>query len=309
MADSHPKGDGAGARRASRSSMWIRVLPAGIVALAAVLLIWNPFDREASVDEPPESVVPRGDAGEAISPTSADDPRAARWEDLTGDVPSWPADFGAAASCAEAASALRALCDRLDRADPGAGGSEPGATFGLLSNSLRDLAARPPVIAGELTEHESMLANVAHAFRVLGPARISRIAELATRHPDAAEPLALAVFQWIRALPATCGDESAPPFDLGAQYAYAVYLTRTIGGQAYLRRRAPVHEALASFYAVVLQDAAVAAGHDPVGIDPRGEIARARTLVAGHDLVFEDRYVAVLDELRKRWDARASGRP
>jgi hypothetical protein len=93
-----------------------------------------------------------------------------------------------------------------------------------------------------------------------------------------------------------------------ARYDYATWLLRTIGGQAYLRRRAPRYEALATFYALVVLDASVERGYDPAGVDLRKDLARAIDLIGGRDdLVFRDRYVAILRDMEARWNRRAGG--
>ena len=89
-------------------------------------------------------------------------------------------------------------------------------------------------------------------------------------------------------------------------YAYSGFLFNTMGGQAYLRRRTPRTEALACFYALQVLDQAIAAGHNPEGLDPRTEIPRCRALLDSQPLVFSARYVDTLDRMARRWETRTS---
>jgi hypothetical protein len=78
-----------------------------------------------------------------------------------------------------------------------------------------------------------------------------------------------------------------------------------MGGQAYLRRRAPRIEALASFYALMILDRAQQDGHNPAGVDPRPEIQRTRALLESEPLVFREHYLVVLDQMAERWKERS----
>ena len=82
---------------------------------------------------------------------------------------------------------------------------------------------------------------------------------------------------------------------------YAAYLFGTLGGQAYLRRRAPRAEALACFYAIHALDEAQRAGRNPQGYDPRGEIPRCRELLQGQEWTLGAGYVTALDAIESGW--------
>lgn len=98
---------------------------------------------------------------------------------------------------------------------------------------------------------------------------------------------------------------AGPPPAPGAAEEYAAALFQTLGGQAYLRRRAPRVEALASFWAIALLDRADRAGRNPHGVDLLPEIRRTRALVDAEPFLFRDRYLQELDRIEDRWSRRA----
>ena len=73
-----------------------------------------------------------------------------------------------------------------------------------------------------------------------------------------------------------------------------------MGGQAYLRRRSPRVEALASFYALLIIDQAERAGNNPLGFDVLPEIGRTRELIDAQQFVFGEQYLELLDDIEHR---------
>jgi hypothetical protein len=291
-----------------KSSPWVRIVP--LLILAAALVVVGYLKRDVLFPGlEPEPVPEFPAAGKPAEPETPP-PAAAdqtveerRWLEATGLPPVWPEDFDTPGDCATAVDTLKALCGRLDsRPYVQAWGLE-GGSFGLLLDVSSDLERRTPVIEGELRRHGSVLHNVSHLFRVLGERRIRRLLEMTILEPEMREPMALALYRWGRVRQRCEGDEPRA-MNLNAQYDYAAWLISTIGGQAYLRRRAPGLEALASFYALVILDRAEQKGHNPYGIDLRPEIARCSELIRSQNLVFRDRYMEILDRMDRRWKSR-----
>ncbi|MDX1388227.1 MAG: hypothetical protein R3344_03505, partial [Acidobacteriota bacterium] len=196
------------------------------------------------------------------------------------------------------------LCRRLDGRAYVHPWNLPAGTCGLVGDLTAAFTARPPTLDGLFDSIGSFRANVTHLYSVLGDRSLARVLTLVREEPEMAEPMAMALYRWARTAE-RCPDASPAPPSLSSQYDYAAFLVNTIGGQAYLRRRAPRLEALASFYAILVLDNAVESGYNPAGVDLRPEIDRAIALVATQDLLFRDHYLEVLHELRVSWEVRA----
>ena len=114
----------------------------------------------------------------------------------------------------------------------------------------------------------------------------------------------MAIYRWV-ATRERCSRSGRTTLTTSALYQYAGFFLDTMGGQAYLRRRTPGMEALASFYSILLIERARGEGHDPAGLDPRFQIQRTRDLMAAQPFVFGDRYIAILDQLAEDWSKRS----
>ena len=176
----------------------------------------------------------------------------------------------------------------------------------MLKQVSEELATRPPDISSELKSHSVMLANVFHAFRVLGRKRLGLLRNTLEGERNLAEPLAFALYRWL-ASRETCAPTGSNPVRFAALYNYAGFFFNTLGGQAYLRRRTPRVESLVCFYALQVVDRSVERGRNPHGLDPRPEIGRCLALVRSQDLLFADRYADELGRMARRWDERDGG--
>jgi hypothetical protein len=282
-------------RKKDPVATWIRVVPIVVLVLAiAAVLGWRWLGRDAAVGAPDPSTG-RPEAADA-APPAVETPEEAP---ATGEA-AWPADFDSGGSCGDALASLRDVCATIDALPEARALKSSEGCFEIVTGASERLASRPPVVEGALTSVDAARANIAHLFRVFGERRAFQLARFARTRPDVAEPLALAVYRWIRAGDDCTGDQPRP-WNRETQYLYSAFLINTIGGQAYLRRRLPRNEALACFYALLLAERAVAAGHDPLGLDLRPEAERCSQLMESqHGLVFRDRYLESLSRLRGR---------
>jgi hypothetical protein len=280
-----------------------------IAALVVVWLAWSQWDalREVlggpddAAAEPVTPVVP--EEGTVAAGDEGPGEAAQRWAALLGRQPEWPADLAAPSDCRAVEADLARICAVLDSRAYLAGGQVSGGSCGLLQQTAAELAARPPVLSSELRSYESILSNVFHLFRVLGRDRVGLLRRIVGEERQLAEPVAMALFRWMMSRE-SCARSGRTPIRLAAMYDYAGFLFQTMGGQAYLRRRAPETEALVAFYALLILDRAERDGHNPHGVDPRPEIDRTRALLSSQDLVFSRRYVETLDEMAGRWKNR-----
>ncbi len=287
-----------------KGSNWIRFLPVLIVA-AAILAVLSWMNRDAwfggnGKNEPQQAGAagPQETAG-AAQGTPAMTDREQAWAVATGAAPVWPQDLESPSDCAKVVADLRALAGRLDRRDYVREWELPDGVYGLLTGSALDLADKRPQVVGELTRLDTVLANVSHGYLVLGRQRLERILRLIREEPDMLEPMAMALFRWLRVRD-RCGD----PVDRGpgvhAQYDYAAFALNSLGGQAYLRRRPAKIEALAGFYALLILDRSIEDGYNPYGLDPGREIVRYKQMLAGQDLLFASRYRELLGAMAAR---------
>jgi len=287
-----------------KGSNWIRFLPVIIAAVAILaVLVW--MNREPWFGVGGRSIPGQDPARDDAASLHQPDPAAAMtdleqaWTRTTGGPPVWPSELAAPSDCAEAVSDLAALARRLDQRVYVQNWSLPDGVYGLLTGSALDLGNNRPQVTGELTRLDNVLANVSHGYLVLGRQRLERILRLIQEEPEMVEPMAMALFRWVRVRD-RCGDPADRGPAVHAQYDYAAFALNSLGGQAYLRRRPARIEALAGFYALLILDRSIEEGYNPYGLDPAGEVRRYDQMLAGQNLLFGDRYREMLRQVGSR---------
>ena len=288
-----------------------------VVLLIAVWVVWWQWDaitgglREPTVPEAEVDTVEAAsgldDAGPAVDRDSGRSEQTLaeeRWDALTGQAPVWPDDLTNPQSCEEVEADLARICAVLDQRDYVREAALAGGSCGLIRVVAEEFAANPPNIASELESYETILSNVFHLFRLAGRERIDLLRRIQWEEHDLAEPAAMALYRWAvsRERCARSGSTTLKPEPL---YSYAGFFFTTMGGQAYLRRRAPRVEALASLYGLLIVDRAQQSGLNPAGIDPRPEIERTRAMIEAEPLVFREHYLLILDQMAERWKERS----
>lgn len=304
--------------RREEKSVRVRSLLTGglIVVLVVVWLLWWQWDRVrdglcalAAGESASETALDTAAAGGDVS-TAREAARAAAarsWEEWLGEPPVWPDDLADPRDCAEVEEELERVCSRLDAGEVLSSSGLADGSCGLLMAAAEELSRRPPDLSSELSSYESMLGNVHHLFRVLGGRRVDLLRRLGAEEQEHVEPVAMALYRWMASREG-CAPAGRTAIRLQPLYDYSGFVFNTMGGQAYLRRRPPVVEGLAAFYALLVLDRALEQDHNPWGLDPRPEIRRTRELLSEQSLVFSERYVALLDEMEQRWK-RKSPRP
>ncbi|RMF74566.1 MAG: hypothetical protein D6738_06000 [Acidobacteria bacterium] len=192
-------------------------------------------------------------------------------------------------------------CGEIDAMlDEACGDAGIGERCGELRAAAVALAQHPPVASGELFDQENVIANTFHLFRVLGRDRLEQFGELLDRRGLELEPVGAALYRWVASREA-CGEGAERNVTLERLDDYAVWSLSSLGGQAYLRRRSPAVEGLATFYALVTVDRAIREGREPYGLDPRRFLPRCEALIRGAEPAYRDAYVEVLTRFRHRW--------
>jgi hypothetical protein len=287
----------------SRSWIWIVVLivlilvavPAGwwlrgVMTEESVPALAGPLPRD---EEPGTEPIEHAADGLEADATAEDELETGA---EIADLVRWPGTQQLPAdACAEIERSLEALCRR----EAASNGADPCQ---VLVRAAVDLAENPPVASGEMHDKEDILQNAHHFFRVLGRERIRQVRDALTEPRPELEREALTLYRWAASREA-CGGPGSDRLDLAALNDYAGFLLTTLGGQAYLRRRSPSTEALASFYALLTVDRAIAAGREPHGTNPRPFLRRTRQLIESQPLVHRGAYLDALERLEARWSS------
>jgi len=288
-----------------------------IVLLVVIWLVWWQWDAitgrssNAQVLESEAVQVDSSLGGDGPETGRVDEPPQSdqvlaerRWEALTGQPPVWPEDLTDPQNCEAVEADLARICSLLDQREYVREVAPAGGACGLIRTVAEELTARPPDISSELESYETILNNVFHLFRVIGRERLDLLRRIQWEEHELAEPAAMALYRWAvsREGCARSGTTTLRPEPL---YEYAGFFFTTMGGQAYLRRRTPRIEALASLYALLIVDRAQQSGLNPAGVDPRPEIQRVRALIEVEPLVFREHYLLMLDQMADRWKERS----
>lgn len=169
---------------------------------------------------------------------------------------------------------------------------------------LREMAAHPPIPAGEGSAPESIAETVFHFFRILNRSDLRLIREVISHEDDALE-IDLEMFhRWV-----TLGDHCPDPNhlrpSLDVLYQYAGFFLNTIGGRAYLFRRSPGLRLLVSYYCLLILHEADKKGKNNYGIDIRALIPPLRKEMSYYpNFQFRDEYVRHLDEIEGEYSQR-----
>ncbi len=284
---------------------WIWFVGAAVVIVAAALVYWfvlRPQAIEPIVPEPEtiETAAAEEAAPEQIVVEGEDEDSAeAVWTERIRELRGVPKKISANGA-REIEQELMDLLAPLDRKPAiAAAGGESGA-FALFADTAVALAERPPIATGELNKIRSVLQNVSHLARVLGKKKTLGLAKAMNQRDADIELIAASSYRWLVTREAR-GSGAERRITLPVLYDYATFSLESLGGQAYLRRRLPKQEALASFYAILVLDRAKQAGHSPHGTDARPHIKRCRKLLETQPLKYRDAYLEVLDEVEARW--------
>lgn len=262
-----------------------------VVLLMAGAVAWFGVKRSGRSGAPAPSAVDESTGGSVAEPREIEPVKAPPNPDEPVWV--WREPLDEPHDCDAVERDLEAFCAVLDAGPHGLDGRR---SCDVITEAVVALAAQPPRASAELRRHADVLRNVHHAFRVLGRERLGELRRLAGDRA-LVEPGALALYRWIRSRERCDGPDVAST----VMYDYASFAFTTLGGQAYLRRRAPAVEALACFWALHALDRSIAEGHNPNGVDPRFEIDRCSQLVATQPLLFRDRYAERLADMSDRW--------
>lgn len=162
---------------------------------------------------------------------------------------------------------------------------------------LDRLAAHPPLPAAEKLHPGSIFKNLYHLYRVLDIKDIWLIKEVLAHEKDDLEINLDIFYKWLMSKE-QCPDTALPRPSFDVLYQYAGFFLNTIGGRAYLFRRAPTVRLLISYYAVMIVHRAEKLGKNSYGIDPVPTIAILKEEIKNTTtLEFQMNYLDRLTEL------------
>ncbi|MBW2029290.1 MAG: hypothetical protein JRH06_01750 [Deltaproteobacteria bacterium] len=174
-------------------------------------------------------------------------------------------------------------------------------TYDTFKELIGTLSANPPVPAGEGIDTRLITKNIFHFFRILDRKDLRLIRQVIEKEKDSLEINMALFYVWLAGRGSSpCTDREAirPSFD--TLYRYAGFFLNTIGGRAYLFRRATKFRLLVSFYSLLIIHEADKQGTNTLGIDifpllePLGD-----EISLYPDLYFKDQYLEKLDEISR----------
>ncbi len=172
-------------------------------------------------------------------------------------------------------------------------------TYTIFKKTLKRLATRPPIPAGEDEDPKLLIKNLYHFFRVLGQKDIRLITEIMKNERDTMEHTLEMFYKWL-----TLGKRSSGPDDprpsMKVLYLYSGFFLNTTGGRAYMFRRTTFYRLLSSYYAVLIVYKADRSGKNSYGIDMLPFIAPLRKEISRYpDFQFRDEYVDQLKRIER----------
>ena len=305
----------------SRAGLWILVLVILVAAaLIAYVVLSGPADGpepgpatsgtatltdEQTFPEAPRHAVPHEpDPSEPSYPLESpapDEEPGAVGSVVSGEVPAVeePED-----ECARIERDVRDFFGYLDEQEYVRRLTRDADAWSVFVRALGKLAARPPAPAGEGLDPAVMTRNIYHLFRVLDDREIHLTKDVIEHEGDTLELNLDILYRWLT-LGERCPDPEGVRPSQEVLYRYAGFFMNTIGGRAYLFRRAAWLRILVSYYAVLILHDADREGINSYGIDVLPLARQVRDEVARYGgYHFQGTYLERLDAVAGYYRAR-----
>jgi hypothetical protein len=174
-------------------------------------------------------------------------------------------------------------------------------TYAELKAILRKLSARLPIPAGEGIDSSIINDNIFLFFRILDKTQFRLIRDILKNEGDTLEP-ALDLFCRWSTVGSRCPDPDGIRPNQAVLYHYAGFFLNTIGGRAYLFRRALGLRLLFTYYSLQILWEADKEGRNTYGIDALPFIAPlAKEMALYPDFRFKQTYLKNLQEMEKEY--------
>jgi hypothetical protein len=163
------------------------------------------------------------------------------------------------------------------------------------------LLANPPVVTRESDDLYTILTNMAHFFRIIGPRNILLMKGILDRERDKIEDVAAELYQW--AIVGQCtGDTFQMNAPLDQVYEYAGFFLNTMGGRSYLFRRDSRSRLLVNYYPILIVDRANKENMNRHGLDIKEIIPRLiEEIEATNQLIYKEDYIDRLLDLQEKY--------
>jgi hypothetical protein len=178
-------------------------------------------------------------------------------------------------------------------------------TYDRFRNLLGVLSSQLPIPAGEGSSVNMLLGNIYHFSRILTKTDIRMIKDIVHHEVETLEPSLRLFYQWLMAA-GRCPDPQALRPAREILYHYSGFFINTIGGRAYLSRRAPGVRLLMTYYCLLILYDADKHGKNSYGIDIFPEVTEALKEISLYpNFQFQEEYLKRLtliqnDYLEKR---------
>jgi len=180
-----------------------------------------------------------------------------------------------------------------------------GSTRDHLKGIINKLIANPPVVVRETDDLFAILNNMAHFFRVLGPADILLIKDILINERELVEPTMALFYKWSEIEPGCPENDLNIKLPLPGLYEYAGYFINTLGGQSYLFRRSLFLRLLIRYYSILIIDRANSMDANLYGIDIRYTLdGLISELQANGDLENRQEYLENLVGIQEEYQAK-----
>lgn len=200
------------------------------------------------------------------------------------------------ARCAQIEQEVKDFFDYLDQ-KPYVRRLIPEKTsFECFKEIMKDLGSTPPVPAGEGRRSEYLIANVYHFFRVLDQKDLHLVREVIRKEQDSLEVNLATFYKWLMAT--ECPDPEGLRPGMDVLYKYSGFLLNTIGGRAYLSRRAPRARLLLSYYGILILHEADRRGKNEYGINVSRMVPPLVEEIQHYpELRFREKYLSTLTNI------------
>jgi hypothetical protein len=177
-------------------------------------------------------------------------------------------------------------------------------TYTRFKEILQRLSTRPPIPAGEGVDPGIITANIYHLFRSLTREDLRLIKAVLRNEADAMEMNLRIMNRWLTNNNASPDVENLKP-SLDVRYHYAGFFMNTIGGRAYLFRRAAGLRLLVMYYSLVTLHDAEKRGKNYYGIDLFPLIPSLTEEISRYpDFQYQQEYIARLRTIEADYQGR-----
>lgn len=164
-------------------------------------------------------------------------------------------------------------------------------TYDRFRNLLGILSSHLPIPAGEGDSVNMLLGNIYYFSRILTKTDIGMMKDIMHHEAETLEPSLHLFYQWLMAAE-RCPDPEALRPAREILYHYSGFFINTIGGRAYLFRRAPGVRLLMTYYCLLILHDADKNGKNSYGIDIFPEVTQALKEISLYpDFQFQEDYL------------------